>query len=158
MWQLPRLAKKVYAGVGGLIILLVGAIAYQYLLAQPAPQWYQPSTRPQSRQPVYLRLGTVVSLGQGSFQLRTAKLAGAGGEVITVRLAPSTRIIEIQVPEVITPAHEQVLQAGGRVIERVPVSPEKLKVDQNVAVVAGTDMFGLQEVEAERVEYQVLVP
>ena len=157
MWQLPYLSRQVYWLVGGLIFVTVGAVAYQYLLAQPVPIWSQTSAQPKPISPVYLRLGTIVSLQQSSFKLSTPQLSGSGSEVITIKLAPITKVIEIRVPAVITPTHEKTLKTGGRVIERVEVKADKLTVGQEVAVVGLSDMSGAAEVEAERVEYQVLV-
>ncbi len=108
----------------------------------------RPTDKAAKHKPVYLRVGTIVELGQSSFKLKTDKLEGEGAEVITVKTTPQTTVIEVRVPKFVDP---QSVMA--REDERAVVSFFKLYRGQEVAVLANEDMYGRSEVAATRVEY-----
>lgn len=104
--------------------------------------------------PVYLRIGTVVAIKDKSFSLQTDKLDSSAQEKLNIIVSPTTEIIEIRVPNFITPAIERELQSRGQAIKRLPVDFSHIKIGQTVSILALTDMSGLKEIAVSRVEYQ----
>lgn len=106
---------------------------------------------------VYIRQGIISELGVDYLTLETKRLVGEGKESIQILLTGDTQIIEIQIPSFMTAELKKILAKGGSVITRLEVDMNNLYVGQTVEVVSESDMYGLSDVSAERVEYKVEV-
>ena len=137
-------------------ITVVIGLAVGWYLKSPSPI---PSAAPPPptksialHKPVYVRVGTIVSIARASFELETTKLESDGTEVITIRTTPLTAVMEVRVLEFIDPASTKVKRD-----DRAKVPFTKLYRGQRVAVISNDDMYGQSEVAAAQIEYLKLI-
>lgn len=104
-----------------------------------------------------LRVGTISDLGRDELGVETKRLTGPGIEHLRVALTPATSIIEIRVPSFINEQLKQKLARGQDPVERVHVTRDKLFSGQVVNVVSATNICDKIQVQAESIEYKIVV-
>ena len=107
--------------------------------------------------PTRLRSGTIESIKQSEFALRTPVLVGRGSEQLIIHLTPTTSIIEIRIPSYMNDSLKKLVNEGKDPVERVPVPVSELKTGQAVDIISLQNLCNRSEVEAARVEYKVVV-